>query len=399
MVFGSITFDHYNQKQHMPIDLSFPTFSKMINVNNNTSRIPSFLRDMISYPLLIQSKNVDLSSASNTKPIIVQYHNVLRSVAMEHAMEDFKCYMEVKAFTTDGMPLPITNTTKEKHVFTQHYHNGRLSPNTLELPFLYNNKIDQFWLYMKPIKMFYGTKEIPIKNILGTMLAHIIITKKPVVQSNIENVDFFKTDGRYGFLSNLWDGTKMTKSNQVRLFGEYRPFKLLIHNETWKSAEHYLQAMQFRLPDIIETDTKETIIKWQRHEEYIAYMKLASTIPKVTKMGNICKNNTVTCRDSKLTSTNDTNPSINSIMEKFAPYLTRITDWDTKRDDILMNCLVWKFTNNPVLLRQLIQTGDKKIRFIHTNMKDMYLGTNGKTGENKLGRILMVVRDMLRDDT
>lgn len=178
--FGTITFDHYDQREHLPLDASFPVISSIYDNGqvDDERIIPGFLRDIVGYPLLFQYKRINLSLAIPNRPIIVQYHYVLQSIAERYRMKDFHCRMSVRAFTTNGIELTIPNSHGNDHMFLQIFHDQRLSPNTLELPFLTNRQqqsFDRFWLVMKPNQMFHENSYVPITELLNTMILYIEI--------------------------------------------------------------------------------------------------------------------------------------------------------------------------------------------------------------------------------
>lgn len=75
------------------------------------------------------------------------------------------------------------------------------------------------------------------------------------------------------------------------------------------------------------------------------------------------------------------------------------SDWDSIRKDIMYEIVKQKFIQNPDLKNKLLATGDAYL--IEGNYwHDTYWGVNSKTGEgeNHLGRILMKVREELKND-
>lgn len=71
-------------------------------------------------------------------------------------------------------------------------------------------------------------------------------------------------------------------------------------------------------------------------------------------------------------------------------------DWDEVRDDVMLHALRSKFAH-PKLRAVLLSTGDRLLA--EASPSDFYwgLGSTG-TGENRLGKLLMQVRDELRED-
>lgn len=70
-----------------------------------------------------------------------------------------------------------------------------------------------------------------------------------------------------------------------------------------------------------------------------------------------------------------------------------VINWDTIKIDIMFKGLMAKFTQNPILKRKLLNTGDA---VLHENSPtDMFWGVKGK---DMLGRLLMKVRNKLKND-
>ena len=72
-------------------------------------------------------------------------------------------------------------------------------------------------------------------------------------------------------------------------------------------------------------------------------------------------------------------------------------DWQIVKDDIMRRAVRAKFAQNPELLAKLLATGDA--RLIEHTSTDAYWGDGGDgTGLNRLGEILMDIRDELRHE-
>src|SRR5262245_6143831 len=70
-------------------------------------------------------------------------------------------------------------------------------------------------------------------------------------------------------------------------------------------------------------------------------------------------------------------------------------DWESVKDDVMRDAVRAKFTQHPDLREALVATGDALL-VEHTEQDD-YWGDGGDGhGQNKLGRILMQVREELR---
>ena len=72
-------------------------------------------------------------------------------------------------------------------------------------------------------------------------------------------------------------------------------------------------------------------------------------------------------------------------------------DWEFVKDDIMYRIVKCKFTQHEDLKRRLIDTGDEELLEGNT-WNDTYWGIdiNTRQGYNKLGKILMRVRDEIR---
>ena len=71
------------------------------------------------------------------------------------------------------------------------------------------------------------------------------------------------------------------------------------------------------------------------------------------------------------------------------------SDWGVVKDDIMLKALWEKFTQNEILRDKLL--GTKKMELIEHTSNDSYWGDGGDgSGQNKLGKLLMRVREELR---
>jgi ribA/ribD-fused uncharacterized protein len=69
-------------------------------------------------------------------------------------------------------------------------------------------------------------------------------------------------------------------------------------------------------------------------------------------------------------------------------------DWETAKFDVMERCVRYKFTHNPELRQKLLETGDAILEEGNT-WGDRVWGVYQGQGENRLGKILMKVRDEL----
>lgn len=70
-------------------------------------------------------------------------------------------------------------------------------------------------------------------------------------------------------------------------------------------------------------------------------------------------------------------------------------DWESIKEDIMYNIVLCKFEQNDDLRQKLINTGDTHLEEGNT-WGDKIWGTVNGEGQNKLGKILMRVREELR---
>ncbi len=72
-----------------------------------------------------------------------------------------------------------------------------------------------------------------------------------------------------------------------------------------------------------------------------------------------------------------------------------LSDWDTKRDDVMLEAIRRKFGTHKTVRELLLSTGDEEL--VENAPGDFYWGCGRTgTGQNKLGKILMQVRGELR---
>jgi ribA/ribD-fused uncharacterized protein len=129
-------------------------------------------------------------------------------------------------------------------------------------------------------------------------------------------------------------------------FSNFAPFAIELDGEVWPTSEHYYQAQKFVDPDLqarVRSAAKPIVAK-----------SLANT------------------HRDKIRG-----------------------DWDTVKDDVMERVVRQKFQSYPQLRDLLLATGDEEI--VEAAAHDGYWGEgpDGK-GLNKLGMILMRIRDELR---
>ena len=72
-------------------------------------------------------------------------------------------------------------------------------------------------------------------------------------------------------------------------------------------------------------------------------------------------------------------------------------DWEKIKDQVMEDCVRDKFARNDDLRQRLLDTGDQELVESNT-WNDTYWGVCRGRGKNMLGKILMKVREELRDD-
>lgn len=130
-------------------------------------------------------------------------------------------------------------------------------------------------------------------------------------------------------------------------FSSFAAFPIRLQGKRWPTSEHYFQAQKFEN---------------SAHQEEI---RKAKTPMIAARLG----------RDRK---------------KKLRK------DWESVKDNIMRDAVLAKFTQHEELLELLLATGEAKLVEHTTN--DAYWGDGGDgSGRNRLGLILMEVRQKLRD--
>lgn len=132
-------------------------------------------------------------------------------------------------------------------------------------------------------------------------------------------------------------------------FSNFAAYPITLKGKRWPTSEHYFQAQKFEEPE---------------HREAI---RKTSSPMIAARMG----------RDRK-------------------KKLRR--DWESVKVSIMREAVLAKFTQHEDLRALLLSTGDAKI--VEHTERDSYWGDGGDgSGKNMLGRILMEVRDVLKEET
>lgn len=177
-------------------------------------------------------------------------------------------------------------------------------------------------------------------------------------------IKFFGEKNEYGWLSNFYSS----------------PFKAspLDSEEilTYYTVEHYFQCAKFRFPGASEKSVE--------YSEIIRKEKSPSKAKLLANQKNLGGYKWKT----------DLNPTIKKYRDEYGvKIMGGKCDWDDLRDTVMYLGLLHKF-RNPGLRKKLAETGDALL--IENSPYDYYWGV-GKdgSGKNKLGKLLMKVRDRL----
>lgn len=73
-------------------------------------------------------------------------------------------------------------------------------------------------------------------------------------------------------------------------------------------------------------------------------------------------------------------------------------DWEEVKDEVMLQALRMKFSQNPEITRELLATGDAII-IEHTRNDDYWADGGDGSGKNKLGILLIQVREELKNLT
>lgn len=73
------------------------------------------------------------------------------------------------------------------------------------------------------------------------------------------------------------------------------------------------------------------------------------------------------------------------------------SDWEKVKDDVMREAVRAKFTQNEHLKKTLLSTGDAAL--VEHTVNDSYWGDGGNgKGKNMLGKILMEIREEIKND-
>jgi ribA/ribD-fused uncharacterized protein len=165
----------------------------------------------------------------------------------------------------------------------------------------------------------------------------------------IEGVECWADEHRFGgiVIEPLSEPIKFYHLNKpYGFFSNFAPYEIHLKGKVWSTTEHYFQAQKF-------VDTP--------HEEDV---RQAKTAREAAEMG----------RDRRKPLRHD---------------------WEVVKDDVMREAIYAKFTQHLDLAEQLLATGNREL--IEHTENDRYWGDGGDgSGVNKLGKILMEVRERLQ---
>ncbi|RYX84903.1 NADAR family protein [bacterium] len=137
-----------------------------------------------------------------------------------------------------------------------------------------------------------------------------------------------------------------SKSVDYFEFSNFSPHGVELNDAWWPTVEHYFQAQKFE------------------DENYRARIQRARTPKDAKELGR-------------------------------TRALPILANWDTLRDEVMLEAVRKKFSTHTALRDMLLATGDEEL--IENAPSDYYWGCGRTgTGQNKLGQILMQVRSELR---
>lgn len=130
-------------------------------------------------------------------------------------------------------------------------------------------------------------------------------------------------------------------------FSNFARYPIQLKGKIWPTSEHYFQAQKFA------------------GTEHEAAIRLAESPKIAARMGR-------------------------SRQQPLRP------DWERVKDDVMREAVLAKFTQHPDIRATLLSTGEAHL-IEHTTNDDYWADGGDGSGQNRLGQILMEVREHLRE--
>lgn len=153
------------------------------------------------------------------------------------------------------------------------------------------------------------------------------------------------------------------------------------NGEKWQSVEAYYQAQKY-----MHSEKGREYAKWiqkadRPHKAYLLGQKLMKRMPAT----NMCVS-----KEDPI--------SIRQLMYQYAKERSadRVENWEAIRDDVMKKALMYKFTQDRWMKKDLLKTRGKVL--VHYTNKDGYWGEFWNSGgENRLGKMLMEIRNIISE--
>ena len=152
-----------------------------------------------------------------------------------------------------------------------------------------------------------------------------------------------------------------SKDKSVRYLSNFWPSDIIINEKTYPTVEHYFQSQKFVGTDFADIFTRES-------EEFIG-----GDPSKAKSAGS-----------KRGTYAKQLRPKSVSLDTK---------EWEEREDDVMMKALKAKFTQHPDLAKKLKATGDAKLSHFERGRKSYWGESKIGKGENRLGKMLMEIRE------
>ena len=159
-------------------------------------------------------------------------------------------------------------------------------------------------------------------------------------------------------------------------FSNFYPSSFFLDGAQWPTVEHYFQSQKFSNP------------------EYKEWIRVAATPYIVFKLGRQEKMSGYHAK--RTINKNKDAPRVNDVIEKYKKSAGLNKDWNDIKLDVMFKAVKAKFTQNKRLHDLLMSTDDREL--VENSPRDDFWGIGSKgTGSNYLGKILMKIRQELRE--